>query len=147
MADVVTTTVLENGPRRFVAQFTNLSDGTGETGVVKINATSSGTLGVTIAGVVYFPGVHLKINDLWYDIGSMKLRIQWVASVNTDCLVLSGFGHWPLTDRRAGFQGLINPNNAGATGSIAFTTVGAALNSSYTVILECVKGIPQSAGN
>ena len=38
MADLVTTQILENGPSRLVMKFTNLSDGTGETGVVKVDA-------------------------------------------------------------------------------------------------------------
>lgn len=144
MADVVTSTILENGNRRVVMAFTSVSDGTGESGVVKVNASSTGPLGVVVAGQVLYPGVHLKVVDVWYDIRSMGLRMQWQASSPTDILVLGGFGHWPLLDTRAGFQGMANPNNAGATGSILFTTINANNNASYTVILEMVKGIPQS---
>src|ERR1035437_7807918 len=141
MVDVVTSTILENGPRRVVVAFTNLSDGTGESGVVKIDATSSGPLGVVIQGQTVYPGVGLKIVDLWYDIKAMGLRIQWAATTPTDILVLGGFGRWPLLDTLAGFGGMTNPNATGATGSILFTTVGAAANSSYSVILEMIKGI------
>ncbi len=144
MADLVTTSILENGPRRVVMSFTNLSDGTGEAGVAKVNATSSGPLGFRAQGQMVYPGVHLKVVDLWYDIHAMGLQIQWDATIPVNMLVLGGFGKWSFLDRRAGFQGLINPMAAGATGNVLFTTIGAALGSSYTVILEMTKGVPQS---
>lgn len=143
MADTVTTTVLENGARRLVMSFTNVSDGTGENGVKKVDAASA-SFAVNVGGVLYTPGTHLKVVDVIYDIGAMKLRLLWEANANTDFLVLAGFGQRRLLDGRGGFQGFINPKAAGATGSILFTTVGAVANSTYSVILEMIKGVPQS---
>ena len=142
MADIVSTQILENGPSRMVVKFTNFSDGSGETGVKKVDATAD-SYSNTIAGNVYPAGVNLKVIGLWYDIKSMSLRIQWDASSAVDMLILGGFGRWPMKDMRGGFQGLTCPVVAGATGSILFTTVGAAANSSYTVMMEILKGSPQ----
>jgi len=142
MADTVTTQILENGPRWYVAKFTNFSDGTGETNVVKINATT-GSIGVLIGGNTIYPQLHLKIRRVEYDIGAMAVRLQWVASLNQDIAILKNWGAWDFFKT----QGWPNPGTAalsGATGSIAFTTVGAAANSSYTITLWCDKGIPQS---
>jgi hypothetical protein len=146
MADVVTTQILENGPRFIVVKFTNLSDGTGETDVVKIDATLTGPYGVTVQGQQFFPGVHLKLVDLKYSVFSMGLRIQWVGSPNNeDMLVLQATDHWQMLDERGGFGGLTVPAGlAGVTGSIAFTTVGAGSGSGYTIIMKLVKGVPQS---
>lgn len=144
MTDTVTSQILENGPRRIVAKFTNYSDGTGESGVKKVDATSSGPYGVTIAGQVYYPGINLKVVDIWYDLRTMSLRIQWQASSAVDMLVLGGFGEWHFLDQRAGFQGLINPATTGATGSILFTTENNASGASYSVILALTKGVPSS---
>jgi hypothetical protein len=159
MADTVTTQVLENGPKRLVVKCTNFSDGTGESGVTKVNATSSGSFGVVVQGQTFYPGLHLKITDIWYDVHGGGLRIQWHASSNVDILVLGGFGHWRFSDVRAGFQGLVNTAASGATGSIDFTTVGftnvwagsavatvpySGGYSGYTVILELNKGIPSA---
>lgn len=135
MADAVTSQILENGSRRLVMAFTNVSDGTGEAGVVKVDATSA-AFGA--------PGTNLKVVGLYYDVAAMKLRMLWDADTDVNFLVLGGFGHWQMLDRRGGFQGIINPKTVGATGSILFTTVGAAANSTYSVILEMVKGVPQS---
>lgn len=141
MADTVTVSTIEDGPRNLVMRFTNNSDGTGETGVVKVNATSAH--GVTIAGNTIYPGLHLKIRRVSYAVAGMTLRVQWVATTNADALILSGTDH---QDFRS-FGGIPNPGvaaNAGATGSIAFTTEGQAAGSSYSVVLYMTKGIPQS---
>lgn len=138
MADTVTSQILFNGPRHLVMRFTNVSDDTGETGVVKVNATNTG--GVVVQGQTIFPGTHLKVTKCQYDVAGMGLRIQWVASSNVDMLVLNGYGTFDFTD----IGGVQNPLPTGATGSIAFTTIGAVANSTYTIVLSMTKGTPQS---
>lgn len=145
MADTVTSQLLENGMRLAVWKFTNLSDGTGETGVTKVDATASGSMGVVRQGQTFYPGVHLKIVEIKYSVFSMGLRIQWHATSNVDCLVLQATDHWKILDERMGFGGLYVPTGTtGATGSIDFTTVGAATGSGYTIIMTLTKGVPQS---
>lgn len=150
MADVVTSQTLENGPRFAVVKFTSLSDGTGESGITKVNATSSGSFGVVVQGQTIYPGVNLKVVDLWYNVSNMALRVQWHASSNVDMMVLQGYGHWQFLNQRGGIQGLVCPTGvSGITGSIDFTTVDPAAGAaglppgSYTVIMTLVKGIPQ----
>lgn len=132
MADTVTSQTIINGSRNLVMKFTNVSDGTGENAVKKVDAQSA-TFAVN--GVV--PGIHLTIVKVEYDIKAMGLRIQWDATSATDALALGGFG----TDDFEEFGGLTNPNNAGATGSILFTTTGAMQNSSYSVTLFMRKNV------
>lgn len=146
MADAVTSQLIENGPRRVVYKFTNVSDGTGESAVTKVNATSTGPLGVVVQGQTFYPGVHLKLVDLVYDVRTMAVRIQWEASSNVDIWIASGQGAGPFMflDSRGGFSGVPNPNTAGATGSIQFTTIGAVANASYSIVMTLIKGIPQT---
>lgn len=133
MADTVTTTVLNNGPRNLVIQFTNESDSTGESGVKKVDAQSA-----TFANQGVVPGIHLKIVRIVYSISGGAVRIQWDASSATDCTILgAGVGTMDYT----AVGGLKNPNNAGATGSILFTTVGFVAGSSYAIDLEMIKGV------
>lgn len=145
MADTVTAQLLLNGPRHWAYRFTNLSDGSGESGVTKVNATSSGSLGVTYAGQTLYPGVHLKVTKCYYSVINMQLRIQFHASSNADMLVLNGYGE--LDFERIG--GIQNPGTSalsGSTGSIDFTTLGQQASpnplGSYTVYLEGTKGLP-----
>lgn len=142
MADTVTSQILLNGPRHLVMRFTNVSDGTGETNVQKVDAASSAN-GVIVQGQALTPGVHLKVTKAVYDIKGMGLRIQWAATTDQDMLVLGGYGTMDFHD----IGGIQNPGTvalSGATGSIDFTTIGAASGATYTVVLHMTKGIPQS---
>ena len=62
MADAVTSQTLQDGDKSVVMKFTNISDGTGESAVKKVDvsalATQSGT-GATCTGV--------SIQQIWYD--------------------------------------------------------------------------------
>lgn len=138
MADVVTSQILENGPRHLTMKFTSVSDGVGETNVVKVDATATGPGGVVVQGQTQYPLTHLKVQEIDYDVKSMGLRIQWTGTPNVDMEVLGGFG--VKSYRRSG--PLQNPKATGATGSISFTTVNANLNASYTVVLKMLKGLP-----
>lgn len=136
MVDAVTSQLVFNGRRHLVYKFTNESDGTGEAAVKKVDAASA-TNGIFLQGNTILPGVHLKITRIRYDIRNMGLRLLWEATANTDILVLGGFGNFDFRDT----GGLQNPAAAGATGSILFTTVGAAAASGYFVELVMTKGI------
>jgi hypothetical protein len=148
VADVVTSQLIENGPRRVVYKFTSVSDGTGESAVVKVNATSSGPLGVTVQGQTFYPTTHMKIVDMLYDVRTMSVRMQWEATTPIDIFIASGQGAGPfsLLDSRGGFGGIPNAaiGTTGVTGSIMFSTIGAALNASYSIIMTLIKGIPQT---
>lgn len=143
MADAVTSTLILNGNRHAVFVFTN-DGGTVEAGVTKIDATSSGSLGVVKQGQTFYPGVHMKITGVRYSVQGMALRIQWHASSNQDALILQGADHLDFRDT----GGIPNPGTmAGVTGSIDFTTdivsAGTPLPS-YFVELTVTKGVPQS---
>jgi hypothetical protein len=134
MADVTTSQVIANGARNLIIKLTDVSDGTGLAGVKVVDAQSQA---YAVGGQV--PGRHLKIKRIVYDVHGMVVRLQWDATVPVDLATLSGFGH--LDFRR--FQGLPNPQPVGATGSILLTTLGAAANSTFTIDLEMIKGVPQ----
>ena len=119
-------------------RFTNVSDGTGEAGVVKVNAASAHS--ILVQGNVIYPATHLKVREIEYDTKGMGLRLQWDATTPVDMLVLGGFGTMKF-DR---FGGLPNPLAAGATGNILFTTIGAAANATYSVVLRMTKGVPNA---
>jgi hypothetical protein len=133
MADTVTSQIIVNGNRNLVMKFTNESDGTGESGVKKVDAASS-TI-ATSQGIV--PGVHLTIARVTFAVQGGSLRMQWDASSATDIDILEYTGVQDYTF----FGGLTNPKATGATGSILFTTVGFVAGSSYTIILEMLKNV------
>lgn len=142
MADVVTSTLLENGNRNWAYRFTNLSDGTGEAAVTKVDGSSAGPLGVVIAGQAFYPGVHIKITEIRFQVVDMSLELLWDATTDQMATILSP-GADTLNFKRVG--GIFIPVGlAGATGKILFTTIGQQVNSSYTVVMYGTKGIQQT---
>lgn len=131
MADTVSSQTIENGTRNLVMKFTNVSDGTGEADVVKVDVS---VLGVSITS--------MKIRKIEYNVTGGAVRIEWDATTDVVAAYLSGYGEMDLTDT----QGMFNPAGTGNTGDILFTTSGfiaaGASNpaSGYTITLYMIKG-------
>jgi hypothetical protein len=133
MVDNVTSQTLLDGERLVIQKFTNISDGTGESNVVKVNvsALAKNAFGVACTGV--------KINKVWVGSPGMAVLIKWEATTPTLA--------WAVPKDRQNemyfgpqFGGITNDATApGRTGNITFSTVGAATGASYTIILECIK--------
>lgn len=141
MADTVSTQIIQNSQRNIIVKFTNLSDGTGESGVKKIDATSTGPYGVSYQNQTFYPGIHLTVWMIEYDVKAMGLRIQWDATSAQDMVNLGPENGRMKYDF---FAGLTVPVITGATGSILFTTTGAMPNSSYSVVMHLKKNVPVS---
>ena len=131
MADAVTSQTLADGQRMAVFKFTNISDGTGESGVTKIDVSALSTLpdGRSCTGV--------SIDKIWWQCNGMKVQILWEATADQFCIEL-GENQSGYHDYRV-FGGLTNNAGSGKTGAVAFTTVGHTGGDTYTVIIECTK--------
>lgn len=125
MVDAVTSQKLVDGAKNVVYSFTSVSDGTGESAVLKVDV--SGLNGAPTA---------VKINKIHYDVQGMLVEILWDADTDVVAAVL-GTGQGILDYTM--FGGLQNNAGAGVTGDIKFTTVGHSANDSYTIILEMAK--------
>jgi len=127
MADAVTSQTIIDGPQTAVLKFTNISDGTGESAVTKVDvsALNASADGDPCTGVV--------IERLWWQCIGMKVQILWDATADAFCIELgeNQSGDHDYTD----FGGLTNNAGAGKTGDINFTTVGATAADTYTVIM------------
>lgn len=131
MADAVTTQVILDGERLFIAKFTNISDGSGETAVLKIDVSTLAPSAQNLA----CNGV--KINKAWVQTAGMGVDILWDA--NTD-LICESFPQDVLYRMKYDeFGGLPNNAGTGKTGDVLFSTIGAASGDRYTIILECIK--------
>ena len=127
MADTVSSQTLYDGSKTAVLKFTNISDGTGESAVKKVdvsalNADSDGN-----------PCTGVAIERLWWQCIGMKVQILWDASSNLLCIELgeNQSGDHDYTK----FGGLTNNSGSGKTGDVNFTTVGHTDGDTYTVIL------------
>ena len=125
MADAVTSQTLVDGSKNVVMRFTNLSDGTGESAVTKVDAS---TLSPSTT--------NLRIMKIIYDISGMQVKLLWDATSDVTAAILStGQGVMDFTE----FGGLKNNGGAGVTGNIQFTTVGHSANDSYDITLVMCK--------
>jgi len=125
MGDTVTTQLLSSGTNKKVLKFTNISDGTGEADVVKVNVDDANTCN-------WPTGTLCKINQIWM-ISNLKWKLEWEAT--SDVLIMtSGSYCCNYLDFRS-FGGLRNNAGAGVTGDISITTTGVNLRT-YTIIME-----------
>jgi hypothetical protein len=130
MADAVTSQIIFDGTRTAVMKFTNISDGTGETGVLKVDVSAlTGFQGQTCTGV--------NIVNLDAITVGMGVDLLWDASTDVICYTIGADQFVSFDFNR--FGGLSNNAGAGKTGDLLFTTVGASSGDRYTIVLEMVK--------
>ena len=132
MADEVASQTIQDGPRKAIFKFTNVSDGTGESAVKKIDVSALTADPMTGAACT-----KVTIEKIWYSTIGMGVKIFFDAS--TDVLA------WQLNADYADeidfseFNGIPNNAGSGVTGDIMFTTVGHSNNDVYTVCLSVIK--------
>ena len=128
MADTVSSlTIADTSGVKFTGKFTNISDGTGETLVTKVDA--SNTTFMTEDG-------NRKISKIYWSINSANAKsaveILWAGTTNATAVLLSGQGYWDL--RTAGNE--ITNNATTPTGDVLFSTKNFASGDNYTIVVE-----------
>ena len=136
MADAVTSQTLSDGDRIAVVKFTNISDGSGEASVAKVDvsALANNSAGAACA--------LASIEQVWYDIGGMRVALEWNATTNVVAAVLGGSaaagnvsGHMDFRS----FGGVKNNAGGGINGDIDLTTHGHTAHDHYTIVLQLRK--------
>ena len=131
MADTVTSQTILDGERNCIMKFTNVSDGTGESAVAKVDvsALNSNSAGVSCSEV--------RVMRISHAIVGMSVQLFFNASTNVLLMELaeSSNGHMDFDD----FGGIPNNAGSGKTGDILFTTKGHSSGDTYSIVLEMVK--------
>jgi|TARA_R110000764_G_scaffold209997_1_gene295868 hypothetical protein len=130
MADAVTSQTLQDGDKSVVMKFTNISDGSGEAAVKKVDVSalqSQSGSGATCTGV--------SIQQVWYELNGMTVDLIWDASTDVLCWTLSGYGFFDF--RSAG--PLTNNSGGGKTGDLMFTTTGHGSGDRYSIMIKMGK--------
>ncbi len=131
MADAVTSQVILDGDRLYIAKFTDISDGTGEAAALKIDVSTlkADSNGHACNGV--------KINKIWAQTYGMGVDILWDATTDVICETIPADVMYKMC--YSDFGGISNNAGTGVTGDVLFSTVGASNGDRYTIILECIK--------
>ena len=128
MADAVASQIIVDGPSFVAIKLTNISDGTGETAVTKVDVSALEADSRTGQSCT-----DVNIERIWWQCIGMKVRILFDA--DTDVMAIE------LGENQSGnhdysvFGGLTNNAGTGKTGDVKFPTVGASSGDTYTVIL------------
>ena len=132
MADAVTATTVEDGPRESIFYLTNTSDGTGESAVTKVDVSELSALqdGTACTGV--------RIKRITFTNVGMGVKLLWDAT--TDVIAAQLPADYSDTLDYSDMSGLPNvAASGGNTGDIQLTTVGHSSGDTYSVVLHCLK--------
>ncbi len=121
MADAVTSQTIFSSRNQTVMKFTNISDGTGESAVLKVDVSALyASLGAVAIEKIVFSTAGMGVDILW---DATTPVIAW---------------HVPLDQSGVldfGPNGLLNPKATGWTGDLKFTTVGHSSGDRYSIAL------------
>ena len=131
MADTVASQTLQDGIKQAVFKFTNVSDGSGESAVKKIDVSA---LSTNERGQAC---TRVTIDEIWWQCNGMKVQVLFDASTDLLCIELgeNQSGHHDYSS----FGGLTNNAGSGVTGDIMFTTVGHSSADTYTITMKVRK--------
>jgi len=138
MADAVTSqTILDNGGRDLVMKFTNISDGTGESNVAKIDVsalTSSAITGQSCNRVV--------LQRIWFSNVGMGWKLYWNADSNMFiCQAPKDWTDtWDFTDSSQTLPGIPNNAGTGVDGDLLLTTNDHTSGDTYSIVIWATKG-------
>jgi len=131
MADAVASQTLFDGERMAIMKFTNLSDGTGENKVLKVDvsALTPSNSGKACDGVT--------ITKVYGVTHGMEVQIYWDATTDVFCWAIPQNSNYCMDFANIG--GLTNNAGTGVTGDVLFSTADATNGDFYTIVLEMVK--------
>ena len=131
MADAVATQTIQDGERNAVLRFTNVSDGTGESNVVKVDVSA---LAKNSAGQSCTE-VHIQ-RIYWATVG-MSVKLDFDASTNVLAIGLPADSTGD--EYYDSFSAIPNNAGSGKTGDILISTTGHSSGDTYMIILELLK--------
>lgn len=133
MADVVTSQVTVDGERNYVITLTNLSDGTGEAAVKKVDITT-----------LHPVPTSLRLEKVQGDVAGMNVALLFGATTKVKFLELSN-SQVDMDFCEEG--GIPDPKASGFDGCIYLTTANQVTGSSYTLNLHFKKKFTSTAND
>ena len=125
MADTVDTKVISATGRKYTVRLTNVSDGTGESAVKKVDVS-------TLTGPTGRAGLYLVLEEIKWDVqGFTSVRLLWDATTDDEIAVLSGRGLVSYRD----VGGMVDPKSTGYVGDILLTTAGTTSGNTYDITM------------
>ena len=136
MADAVTSQTIEDGGKNLVMKFTNISDGTGESAVAKIDVSAVDTEPSTGAACS-----RVTLQRIWFSNIGMGFKLHWKATSNMFiCQAPKDWSDtWDFTDSSITLPGIPNNAGSGVNGDLLLTTNDHTSGDTYSVIVWALK--------
>jgi hypothetical protein len=137
MADAVTSqTILDDGGRNLVMKFTNISDGTGESAVAKIDVSA-----LTVSAITGQACNRVVLNRLWFSNVGMGFQLLWNADSNVFiCQAPKDWADtWDFTDSSIDLPGIPNNAGTGVNGDLLLTTNDHTSGDTYSILVWAIK--------
>jgi hypothetical protein len=115
MADTVTSQIINDGPKNYVVRLLNLSDGTGENNVKKVDIS-------TVTFPLNASNKHLILLKYNFSTFNMGVILKWEASVPTQMMFFPP--NWTDEHDYTDHGGIPNDGGTGKTGSVLLSTLG-----------------------
>ena len=127
MADAVTSQTIQDGQKTAILKFTNVSDGSGEAAVIKVDVSA---LNAHRAGEAC---TSVSVPRIYWATRGMGVNLEFDASTN---VLLTGLPADSTGDEYYDlFSGIPNNAGSGVTGEIDLTTVAHSSGDTYSIIL------------
>jgi len=136
MADAVTSQTIEDGGKNLVMKFTNISDGTGESAVAKIDVSALNTEPSTGASCS-----RVVLQRIWFSNIGMGFKLYWNATTNMFiCQAPKDWSDtWDFTDSSITLPGIPNNAGSGVNGDLLLTTNDHTSGDTYSVVVWALK--------
>ena len=136
MADAVTSQTIEDGGKNLVMKFTNISDGTGESAVAKIDVSGLDTEPSTGAACS-----RVTLQRIWFSNIGMGFSLYWNATSNMFiCQAPKDWTDtWDFTDSSITLPGIPNNAGGGVNGDLLLTTNDHSSGDTYSIVVWALK--------
>ena len=126
MADTVTVETLFDGRKRKIINLTGISDGTGETGVIKMDISAFTFDGGKVP-------TYTTVDMIDFDVqGYTSIRLYWDHTTDDEIAIIPAGGN---TIHFGAFGGKTDPRTTGGTGDIILTTAGHTSGATYNITM------------
>lgn len=128
MVDTVRIDVLYESDRTYLVRLSCLSDGTGESGVIKIDKS-----GLTVGGAE--PTLLTVDQIVWTIQGFTSVALDWDHTTDDNAFRLAGGNYLNFED----IGGFPDPASSGGSGDLLLTSVGAVDGATYDIFIKARK--------
>ena len=136
MADAVTSQTIEDGGKNLVMKFTNISDGSGEAAVAKIDVSALNASPITGQACD-----RVTLQRVWFSNVGMGFKLHWNASSNVFiCQAPKDWADtWDFTDSSKDLSGIPNNAGSGVNGDLLITTNDHTSGDTYSIVIWALK--------